>query len=197
MTEAASQIATQPLAALAHPYQPFPIPLLPLWRAEVSAENLLRIAGPALFSGALIARDGAWIYHPRDGEWHETRDRVALENHAITPLGRADTMVKVLGELVDPEAIEREIAALSGGKLALGSFAVVAIPDARAEHALVPVFDRGVDKEDVENLLKLHAAQLPGWLRLRPIVILDPLPRSPMGKPLRARISEMVRALIG
>ena len=55
-----------------------------------------------------------------------------LENDLLTPLGRADLRVKVLGELVDVEAIEQELAALSGGRLAPGSFVVVAVPDARA-----------------------------------------------------------------
>lgn len=188
MTEAASQIATQGLDSLGAPYQPSPIPLLPIWQAEVSQEQTLRIAGPALFSGMLARENETWALHPRVSEWHQTADRVALENNCLTPIGRADTLVKVLGELVDPEMIERELAVLSDGRLAPGSFAVIAVPDARAEHALVPVFDDSVSREIIEAALAAYAERAPGFRRLRPPVMLENLPRSPLGKPRRAEI---------
>ena len=163
MTEAASQIATQGLGCLAMSYQPAPIPLLPIWRAEISAEQTLRIAGPALFSGTLVREDDEWIFKPRTTEWHQTADRMELENKCLTPLGRADMLVKVLGELVDPEEIERELAVLSDGKLQPGMFAVVAVPDARAEHALVPVFDDAVAAELIRDVLTAYAARAAGF----------------------------------
>ena len=192
MTEAASQIATQGLAALAVLYQPAPLPLLPIWQAAVTAQQLLRIAGPALFSGWLVKEDSVWVFNPREAPWHPTQDRVALANRCLTPLGRADTRVKVLGELVDLEVVERELADLSGGGLAPGSFAVVAIPDARAEHALVPVFDGSVDRACVGAVLQAYAAQAPGWRPLRPPVMLADFPRSPLEKPLRAAIAAAI-----
>lgn len=188
MTEAASQIATQPLAALDAPYQPAPIPLLPIWRAETTSDGKLRIAGPALFSGVLVRENDRWIFKPRAGEWHETDDRVRLENEGITPLGRADTRVKVLGELVDLEMIERELVDLSEGRLAPGEFVVAAVPDARAQHALVPVFDAAVDRGFIATVLAAYAGQAPGFRRLREAVMLVDFPRSSLGKPCRADI---------
>ena len=194
MTEAASQIATQDFSALEQPYQPAPLPLLPIWQTEISQKGRLRIAGPALFSGKL-RRDGEiWIFEPRDSDWHQTEDRVSIDDGFLTPLGRADSLVKVLGELVDPEEIERELAALSGGALAPGSYMVAAVPDARTEHRLVPVFDSGTDAEVIRNVLSAHAKQAPGFRRLGPAVTLVPFPRSPLGKPLRAEIAAKVAA---
>lgn len=192
MTEAASQIATQELDALENPYQPAPIPLLPIWRAETSVEETLRIAGPALFSGVLALVDGSWVYQPRISEWHGTDDRMRLENGGLTPLGRADAKVKVLGELVDVEQIEREIAALAGAALATGGFVVVAVPDARAEHALVPVFDVMVDAAVIAEAMRAYDRQAPGFRRLRPAVVLEEFPRSPLGKPLRREIARRI-----
>jgi O-succinylbenzoic acid--CoA ligase len=192
MTETASQIATQGLDSLDATYQPSPIPLLPIWRAEVSAGQKLRIAGPALFSGMLVMENDAWVFKPRVSEWHETEDRVMIEGDFLTPLGRADTRVKVLGELVDPELIERELAALSDGGLTLGSFIVAAVPDARAEHALVPAFDAAADRTAVARILSEYRAIAPGFKRLADPVFLEDFPRSALGKPLRASILKRI-----
>jgi O-succinylbenzoic acid--CoA ligase len=195
MTEAASQIATQELESLATLYQPEPLPLLPIWQAATTADQVLRIAGPALFSGLLERDDeNQWVFHPRSESWHQTADRVALDHGFLTPIGRADALVKVLGELVDPALIERELAELSAGRLAPGGFAVVAIPDARAQHLLVPVFAASVDKDTIAAVLAAYAAQAPGFRRLQPAVVLRKFPRSPLGKPLRPDIVAAVCA---
>lgn len=188
MTEAASQIATQSLSALDIPYEPSPIPVLPIWQTKLGDDHQLLIAGPALFSGTLVCDGKAWTYHVRTSPWHETRDRVQLDARGITPLGRIDALVKVLGELVDLQSIEHELIALSNGKLSPQCLAVIAIPDPRGEHALVPVFDASVDRGLVRQILANYTKSAPGPRRLRDAVILDPMPLSPLGKPLREEI---------
>ena len=192
MTETCSQIATQPLDVLDKSYQTDGLPLLSIWKARVAENELLEISGPALFSGALVHDGDAWNYIPRTNEWHRTADRVILAGHAITPLGRADTHVKVLGELVDIEAIEREFIALSGGKITAVDFAIIALPDARAEHQLVPVFSQSVDRHLVLEIFTTYQAEASGLKRLQPPVFVNALPRSPLGKLLRAELGKMV-----
>lgn len=189
MTEASSQIATQTLASLARPYQSAPIPMLPIWQTRVTSAGLLEIAGPALFSGYVTGGK----FTPRAATWHTTSDRVFLENHAITPLGRADTLVKILGELVDPEAIERELVDLSDSRLVPGTFAVIPIPDERAGHALVPVFTASVSPQVINTLLELYARQAPGFRRLRTAVMIEDFPRSQLGKVRRSELAELLR----
>jgi O-succinylbenzoic acid--CoA ligase len=191
MTEAASQIATQPPGAV---YQPSPIPVLPIWRCETLPDQTLRIAGPALFSGVLAHENGTWIFQPRQSEWHQTQDRAELANGMLAPLGRADHRVKVLGELVDPEEIERELIDLSEGGLQPGAFAVIAVPDERAEHALVPVFDAATGGIPAAALT-IYAERAPGFRRLRPPVMLAAFPRGPLGKPRRAEIAALLAAM--
>ncbi len=185
MTEAASQIATQGLDQLRTLYQPGSIPLLPIWDARITGENLLSISGTALFSGYL---SGA-RYFPRASGWHTTSDRVILEGTWITPLGRADSLVKILGELVDPEAVERNLLAVSGGSLTLGSYAVIAVPDARAGNALVPLFEPSVDHSLIVTTHALYQAQAPGFRRLQPAAVIGEFPRSPLGKLRRTELA--------
>ncbi|HEX7261587.1 MAG TPA: AMP-binding protein, partial [Luteolibacter sp.] len=188
MTEAGSQIATQSLDQLHAPYQPAPIPLLPVWNARITAENLLAISGPALFSGHVT--DGRFI--PRDTDWHTTSDRAVLENEMLTPLGRADTRVKILGELVDPETIERELVSLSQGQLAPDGVAIIAIPDERAGHALVPVFESQVAPAVINSALSAYALQAPGFRRLKAAIVIEKFPRSGLGKLRRSDLTAML-----
>ncbi len=186
LTEAGSQVATQSLDLLDSSYQPAPLPILPIWQTRISPTGQLSIAGPGLFSGSLRHEGHAWQFSPRPDAWHLTADRVALANHQLTPLGRLDSLVKVLGELVDPAAIEDQLLELSNGKLTPGSFAVLALPDTRAGHRLVPVFEAAVDPVLAVAVLDAYQKQAPGYRRLQPPQVLAGLPRSPLGKLRRA-----------
>ncbi len=182
MTETGSQIATQSPYLLGSPYHPAPLPLLDIWEVANDGEGRLRVAGPALFSGTVTKHEGGRAWHPRAGDWHATGDRVLVEGRQLTPLGRMDSVVKVLGELVDPEAIERELIGLSCEELKAGTFAVVAIPDERAGHRLIPVFEQAVSKELIARTLESYARITPGFRRLAEPVIVDAIPRSELGK---------------
>lgn len=187
MTEAASQIATQGLDQKKAPYRPTSIPLLPIWDARVSPKGILSIAGSALFSGYVSGGK----FTPRTADWHTTADRVILENKTITPLGRADALVKILGELVDPEAVERELVSISEGWLTPGTFAIIAIPDERAGGALVPLFESSVNSEAAEAVLSIYQNQAPGFRRLGPLAVVDKFPRSELGKLRRNELVDL------
>jgi len=188
MTEAGSQIATQGLELLQSPYQSAPIPLLPIWQARIGATGLLEISGEALFSGTL----GVNGYIPRTEAWHVTSDLARLENEQLTPLGRADSRVKILGELVDPLEIEKSLIAISARTLAPGSFVVIPVPDARMEHSLIPVFEESSPRQFVFDLIEKHNATAMGYERLREPVFLAEIPRSDLGKILRGKLREIL-----
>ncbi len=192
MTEACSQIATQGLELLDSSYQIAPLPVLPIWRTRVSAAGQLSISGPALFSGGLRREDDVWRFTPRAGDWHLTADRVDLTEHRLTPRGRMDALVKVMGELVDPAAVEAELLALSSGAIAPGDVAVLAVPDARAGHHLVPVFENSVERAACDAALTLYQKQAPGFRRLHAPQFVAALPRSPLGKVRRAELAALL-----
>lgn len=187
MTEAASQIATQGLECLDLPYACAPIQVLPHWQLRLEESGCLAIKGECLFEGILIKQEGKWVYRQREDEWYVTHDCVELDEvEGITPLGRADLRVKVLGELVDVQAIERRLVSLSLRRLGLRDLVVLALKDPRAEHKLVPVFDSAVDRAAVEKTLELYHSRAPGPERLQAPVFLEDFPRGAIGKPQRA-----------
>ena len=114
-----------------------------------------------------------------------------VQSIAHAPLGRADALVKILGELVDPEAVERELVSISEGRLTPGTFAIIAIPDERAGSALVPVFESSVNSEAAETALSIYQNRAPGFRRLTPLAVVEKLPRSELGKLRRNELVEI------
>lgn len=194
MTEAGSQIATQELGSLADLYQPDPVHILPHWRLRTVDDGRLEISGPALFDGLLVADGGGWRYQRREGEWFPTSDRATLAGGGLTPLGRLDAVVKVLGELVDPERVCAELLERAGNLLRADSCAVVAVPDARAGHRLVPVFDATIPPDRAAEALEAYQSHAPGFRRLGKPAWVDILPRSPLGKLLRKELTDRITA---
>ncbi|QTN31693.1 AMP-binding protein [Akkermansiaceae bacterium] len=181
MTETCSQVATQALDSLGLPFAEAPLQLLPIWDAELSDAGLLRLRGDALFSGTIT--DGG--FRRREGDWFTTNDRVELSARTVRPLGRSDSLVKVMGELVDLDGIEARLGRLCGerGK----SVAVIAVPDTRKEHALIAVFEG----EALPSAVDDYNRQAPGPERISRCHVVTGFPRSDMGKLLRASLAGM------
>jgi O-succinylbenzoic acid--CoA ligase len=126
-------------------------------------------------------------------DWYLTSDRVILEDRKISPLGRADSLVKILGELVDPEAIERELISLSQGRLSPGTFAIIALPDERAGNTLVPTFDNSVDPQIFNATLAIYEKTTAGFKRLKPAVLIEIFPHNELGKLRRRELAAILQ----
>jgi acyl-coenzyme A synthetase/AMP-(fatty) acid ligase len=109
-----------------------------------------------------------------------------------TPLGRADCLVKVLGELVDPLEVERELSECAGQTLVPGAFAVAAVPDPRAGHVLTPVFAKIIPVGTAENAVAIYNSRTPGFRRLGKPVWIENLPVTELGKVRRAELAALL-----
>lgn len=183
MTEAGSQIATQAIDSLSLPYQSDRLPLLPSWQVEADGDEVLSIRGPALFSGTWHSEHNRFV--PRESDWYRTSDRGIVMERSLTILGRADDLVKVLGELVSPLKIESTLVDLG---LAVGRFAVVAVPDERKEHRLVLVHEES-EQAQVEAILAIYQGQAVGYERIDMVKSLPLLPRSDLVKIRRREVA--------
>jgi o-succinylbenzoate---CoA ligase len=187
MTEAGSQIATQGLEVLEKQYVTNPIEVLPNWEVRTDEENRILLRGDALFSGTLKSSEGDWKYEERSGEWFASSDLGRMEDGQLQVLGRADTLVKILGELVDPVAVEAELLALAGA--APGSAVVVAVADFRAGNRLVLVHENVTPATPWPKLLERYHAGCAGYRRIHSVIEVQEIPKSPLGKPRRAELS--------
>jgi O-succinylbenzoic acid--CoA ligase len=197
-SETASQVATARLHSMPAA-SPGPMEILPLWEARVEREDgrpaapgdagLLALRGDALAAGRFTRLDVGWQFNRlADAEgWWRTADRVFLSGRELIFAGRVDRVVKVLGELVDLAAVERDLVAAG---LEAGRFAVIALPEERRGAALVLAMEGPL--ESAEGALKVYAQQAAPFARITQIVRLESLPRSPLGKIRYAGLAALI-----
>lgn len=179
MTEAASQIAT------ALPGDEFGdewLPVLPHWNLRVEEDGLLALNGPALFSG-IVTEDGDGVFSlsgNEPGAWWRSKDLVELNGGRLRFIRRVDRLVKILGELVDIDAVEHALRAVAPDSC------VETVPDERAGLALVLC---GPQEAIMRQAAQMWNASVPGYQRLR-FLSCGELPRNEMGKLGRARLRE-------
>jgi O-succinylbenzoic acid--CoA ligase len=181
LTEAASQVAT----LRAGEADPTRLTLLPHWQAEVSGDGCLQLRGSALATCYLREEaDGRWC---RDdiGSQLTTADRVtlaaAVDGVTLRFLGRRGRTVKILGELVDLNALE---AILTDAACELGVFGLVRMrsePDERAGHRLVL---ECLNKEVGDAVVALINPRLPSYSRFAEVRVVADLRLSDLGKPV-------------
>ena len=111
-------------------------------------------------------------------EWWGTRDLVRLEGRLLTFLRRADRLVKVLGELVDPDAVQDVL------RRSVPEAVVEAVPHPRAGMELVAC---GPSASPLEQACREWNASAPGPQRIR-AVMETPIPLTVMGKLDRNRL---------
>lgn len=189
MTEAGSQVATQGIELLDEPYVTGPLGILPCWDVVISDQGLISINGEALFSGML---DGDLNYHERRSDQFVTSDVGVVEDGRITVRGRADALVKILGELVDPVGVENELIAASSGTISPGQIAIVAVGDSRAGSRLAVAHVGDVGQELLERVLEKYHSECPGFKRVTSVVAVEEIPQSALGKVLRKELIRIV-----
>lgn len=181
MTEACSQIAT------GSPGESTWLPILPGWETELAMDGRLRIRGEALFSGYAMPKDGGWSFDgdkDREG-WFITGDRCELREGKLRHCGRADDLVKVLGELVSVSAVESRVSEIAA-RYGLAS-TVVAMPEDRRGHVLVAVLETNDESRECRKIL---SDTLTGLERLDQILAVEELPRTDLGKIDRAALRD-------
>lgn len=193
MTEAGSMIATQALSSLTQPFAESPLEILPIWRVESDADHRLKISGEALFRGYLRQMKCGVGFEPVAPDGFLTNDRGVVSGNRLKPAGRMDTLVKVLGVLVDIEAVEQRFLEIAAGSVSPEKFAVIALPDPRKEHVLAAVFEGEIPAECIE----IYEKSAPGLERIAHKFQINKFPRSSLGKLRRGELAEMVATSCG
>jgi O-succinylbenzoic acid--CoA ligase len=179
LTEAASQVATAPLSSLQNAEFPA-LRVLSCWETRTDAEARLEIRGPALCHG-YYRQDAAGMWqweNPFVDDWFRTADCVELSGldtqRGLRWLGRADRTVKILGELVDVDALEARLSKLADAEVIL-----FPIADERRGVRLTAVSPQPLGRA----VAALHEQCAP-FERIGEILT-APIQRSALGKPLR------------
>lgn len=178
LTEAASQVATLAPAASAPEW----LEVLPHWETSLTAEGLLALRGPSLFTCTFHrsgSAAGGWEVRPAP-EWLVTSDRVELREGRLRFLGRADELVKIRGELVDVAQVRRRLEQLAREEGWEAAVTLRTASDPRAGVRLLMEHEPAVPARRL--LERLNAAQ-PAYARVEAVEV-PRIRRSALGKPL-------------
>ena len=180
MTEACSQIAT---AAEGSPE----LEILNHVEVRVDDDQRLSFRGPSLLSGYAYfdPRGRAAFTDPKVNGWFLSEDRGEVDGKTLRPLGRAGSFVKIGGESVD---LSRLDAILDSVRDSIDA-AILAVPDDR----LGFVIHLATASEDVEPIVDAFNARVLPFERIRAVRRVREIPRSPLGKLLRARLAAELR----
>lgn len=189
MTEAGSQVATAELQSLDEAAIDLPgMKILPHMQVQVNEDQKVCLCSPSLMTGFWQAVDGEpkFTAVERDS-WFVTSDRGELEEGYLRPLGREADFVKVKGEGVYLRAIEERLLETPGVQ-----GLVVALPDNRDGHRLIFVVE-GQAPTATEQAVKAWNQSAVPVERVSEIRSVKRIPRSELGKVLRARLLEELR----
>jgi O-succinylbenzoic acid--CoA ligase len=154
--------------------------LLPHLQARVDESGRLGFRGASLFSGYL-GEEG--LVDPKVDGWFASEDLGDVDGRLVHVRGRAGEFVKIGGESVDLkrlDAIAADAARETGGDAA-----VVAVVDER----LGQVIHLAVTTDGIAE--RFNARVLP-FERARAVHRVDAIPRSALGKLLRAQLAELL-----
>ncbi len=154
-----------------------------------SEDGCLEWRGSNSFSGYVRKKNQEWSFDPVSaGSWVKTQDVVELSGRKLRFLSRKDRVVKVLGELVDVDQLERELREESGVAIK-----IVTLADKRRGVRLVPVVEQSQLDSGVFANLRVRS----GVERLEPFCRIKKFPRTELGKVSLMELEGMVKEVLG
>jgi O-succinylbenzoic acid--CoA ligase len=149
-----------------------------LGHIDARRENDGRLAfrGPSLFTG-YATEEG--LVDPKIDGWFTAEDLGEVEGKTLRVFGRAGDFVKIGGESVDLKRLDRILYELAGNDAA-----IVAVADERLGHVIQLATVIEPSFVDAFNE-RVHPFE-----RIRAVHCVESIPRSPLGKLLRAKLAQ-------
>ena len=141
-------------------------------------DGRLAFRGPSLFTGYATERG---LIDPKIDGWFVSEDLGEVDGRTLRVSGRAGDFVKIGGESVDLKRLDRILHELAGDDAA-----IVAVADERLGHVIHLATTIEPSFADAFNE-RVHPFE-----RIREVHRVASIPRSPLGKLLRAQLAEAV-----
>ena len=176
MTETSSQVATAVLGQR-------DMKILPSWQTKIDRDGRLMLMGESLLTAYVTCVDNRCVYDdPKKNDWFVTDDIAEINEGCIAVKGRADRCVKVLGELVNLDQVQRELTAYLNGA---DEFYIVSLPHIRRGVKLIACHEQ---KDFPSNFLEGYNAQCNPLHRIESVQRVEII-RSPLGKVRYAQLA--------
>jgi O-succinylbenzoic acid--CoA ligase len=184
LTECASQVATAELDSSFFPVLK-PLPHIDL---DLEKDGRLKIRSHALLTAYVDCLEDEYRWHdPKVDGWFTTEDYAVLENGGIKAVKRGGDFVKIGGESVDFQRLEKIFEAESIFLRWKGDASLIVLPHERlgcAIHLAVSTASAG----DIQILIDRFHQQVFPFEQIRFVHCIDRIPRSPLGKVLREEL---------
>ncbi len=189
LTECGSQVATATLESLSAAGVDPTLALLPHVEARETPEGRLELKSAALLEGYLWPSGEASRFEdPKTDGWFATEDRGRVDavNRALTVAGRVGDFIKIGGESVDLSTLEAKFEAAKLSAPPPGKdVAILAVPDERLG-AVIHLLHEGPETAAIRSLIAAFNAKVAPFERIRSASGVERIPRSGIGKLLRA-----------
>jgi O-succinylbenzoic acid--CoA ligase len=153
--------------------------LLPHLEARVEPDGRLAFRGSSLLTG-YVTEEG--LTDPKIDGWFISEDAGIVDGRTLRIHGRASDFVKIGGESVDLGRLDRILRELAGD-----AAAIVAVPDDRLGCVI-----HLASTIDADTVVDAFNARVHPFERIRAVHRVDAIPRSPLGKLLRAKLASML-----
>jgi O-succinylbenzoic acid--CoA ligase len=153
--------------------------VLPHLEARVEPDGRLAFRGSSLLTG-YVTDEG--LIDPKIGGWFVSEDAGVVDGRTLRIHGRASDFIKIGGESVDLGRLDRILRDLAGE-----AAAIVAMPDERLGCVI-----HLASTIDADALVDAFNARVHPFERIRAVHRVDTIPRSPLGKLLRAKLASML-----
>ncbi|MEA2164235.1 MAG: o-succinylbenzoate---CoA ligase [Thermoanaerobaculia bacterium] len=153
--------------------------LLPHLEARVESDGRLAFRGSSLLTG-YVTDEG--LVDPKIDGWFLSEDLGTVDGRTLRIHGRAGDFVKIGGESVDLGRLDRILF-----EIASDAAAIVAVPDDRLGHVI-----HLASTVEANEIADRFNARVHPFERIRAVHRVDAIPRSPLGKLLRAQLTSMI-----
>ncbi|HEV7484917.1 MAG TPA: AMP-binding protein [Thermoanaerobaculia bacterium] len=146
--------------------------------ARRESDGRLAFRGPSLFTGYAMEEG---LVDPKIDGWFVSEDLGEVDGRTLQIVGRAGDFVKIGGESVDLKRLDRILYELAGSDAA-----IIAVADERLGHVIHAATVLEPSFVDAFND-RVHPFE-----RIREVHRVESIPRSPLGKLLRAQLARLL-----
>lgn len=192
MTECASQIATAGLDSLQDKWAEELTPL-PHLQLRINDQGLICVKGASLLTGyAIETTQGSQFIDPKKDGWLQTEDYGQMVEGKLKVLGRCGDFVKIGGESVDIQRLEKILLKIKMELKVEGDMALIAMPDERLGHVIQ--LARTESSFGIQSLIDhYHECVLP-FERIRCVHVVPEIPRTDLYKVRKKALMQMIDA---
>lgn len=196
LTECASQVATADIQSIDQKVGYPDLKVLPHMEVRISDEGRIEVRSQALLTGYAMETDrGVEFIDPQNNGWFTTEDLGAWTNGSLSIHGRKGSFIKIGGESVDFTRLEKIFEQVRMEYLLRVDLVLITFPDDRLGHVIQLVSTgSGQNHQEITRCVHAFNAQVLPFERIRKTWLIEKIPRSALGKVLRA---ELLHQLIG